>query len=86
MRFVNFCRRFINKFNNITVSFIDMLKKSKKEKFFENFKMSTTTKKAFRSLKDLFFVVSILLHFDFRLKTRVKTNASEFKIFDIISQ
>ena len=63
-----------------------MLKKSKKEKFFENIEITSATKKAFRSLNDVFFVASILLHFDLRRKIRVKTNASEFETFDIISQ
>ena len=66
--------------------FTDMLKKSKKEKFFQNFEITLTTKKVFRSLKSVFFVASVLLHFDFKRKIRVKTNASEFEIFDIISQ
>ena len=63
-----------------------MLKRSKKKKFFENFEIKSATKKAFRSLKSVFFVASILLHFDFRRKIRVETNASEFEISDIISQ
>ena len=86
MKFVNFYKRFINKFSNIAVLFTHMLKKSKKEKFFENFEITSTTKKAFRSLKIVFFVASVLLHFDFKCKTRVKTNASEFEIFNMISQ
>ena len=86
MKFVNFYKRFINKFSSIAASFTDMLKKSKKEKFFENFEMTSATKKAFSSLKNVFFVASILLHFDFRRKIRVKTNTSEFEIFDIINQ
>ena len=44
------------------------------------------TKKAFNNLKTVFFDASILMHFDFKRKIRVKTNASEFEIFDIISQ
>ena len=86
MKFVNSYKRFINKFSSIAALFIDMLKKSKKEKFFENFKITSATKKAFCSLKSVFFVSSILLHFDFKRKIRVKANASEFEIFDIINQ
>ena len=86
MKFVNFYKRFINKFNNIVVYFTDMLKRLKKEKLFENFEITSATKKAFCSLKNVFFVASILLNFDFKRKIRVKTNASKFKIFDIISQ
>ena len=86
MKFVNFYKRFINKFSSIAASFTDMLKKSKKEKFFENFEITSTTKKSFRSLKNVFFVASVLLHFDSKCKIRVETNALEFKIFDIINQ
>ena len=86
MKFVNFYKRFINEFSSIAAFFTDILKKSKKKKFFENFEITSATKKAFRSLKSVFFVALILLHFDFKRKIRVKTNASEFKIFDIINQ
>ena len=86
MRFVNFYKRFINKFSSIAVILTDMLKQSKKEKFFENFEIMSATTKAFRSLRSVFFVASILLHFDFRRKIRVETNASKFEIFDIINQ
>ena len=86
MKFVNFYKRFINKFSRISASFTDMLKRSKKEKFFENFEITLTTKKAFRSLKSVFFVALVLLHFDLKRKIRVQMNASEFEIFDIIIQ
>ena len=76
INFVNFYRRFINKFSNITASLTDMLKK---------FELTSTTKKAFNSLKSVFFVALVLLHFDFRRKIRVKTNASKFEISDIIN-
>ena len=35
----------MTKFNYLIASFIDMLKKSKIEKFFENFEFTSTTKK-----------------------------------------
>ena len=47
MKFVNFYRQFINKFSSIDASLIDMLKKSKKEKFFEKFEITLATKKRF---------------------------------------
>ena len=63
-----------------------MLKRLKKENFFQNFEITSATKKAFRSLKSVFVVASILLHFDFKRKIRVETNALKIEIFDIISQ
>ena len=86
MNFVNFYKRFIHKFNNIAASLTDMLKKSKKEKFFENFELTSATKKAFNSLKNVFFVALVLLHFDFKRKIKVKTDVSKFEIFNIINQ
>ena len=62
------------------------LKKSKKENFFENFELTSTTKKAFSNLKNVFFVPSVLLHFDFERKIKVETDASEFEMINIINQ
>ena len=72
--------------NNIAALFTDILKKSKKEKFFEKFESTSTTKKTFSSLKSVFFALSSLLHFDFKRKITIKTDASVFEIFDIINQ
>ena len=85
MSFVNFYKRFINKFSNIAAFFTDILKKSRK-KFFENFELTSTTKEVFKNLKNVFFVALVLLHFDFKCKIRIETNASKFEIFDIINQ
>ena len=86
MNFDNFYKRFINKFSSIAASFTDILKKSKKEKFFDNFEFTSTTKDTSDSLKNVFFAASVLLHFDFKRKIRIETNALEFEIFNIISQ
>ena len=40
----------------------------------------------FNSLKNVFFGASILLHFDFKRKIKVKTNRLKFEISDIINQ
>ena len=53
MNFVNFYKRFINKFNSITALFIDILKRSKKI-FFEDFEFTSATKERFNSLETLF--------------------------------
>ena len=62
-----------------------MLKKSKK-KFPENLDFASTTKEAFNSLKRVFFVALILLHFDFKRKINMETNVSKFEIFNIVNQ
>ena len=63
-----------------------MLKKLKKEKFFEPFEFTLTTKKAFNSLKPVFFAASILLHFNFKRKNKIEINALKFEIFDTINR
>ena len=55
MKSVNFYKPFIDKFNSMTTLFTDILKRSKKDFFLENFEISSTTKKAFRSSKFVFF-------------------------------
>ena len=55
MNFVDFYRRFINKFSNIATSFTDILKRSKKEKLLENCEFTSTTRKEFNNLKSVFF-------------------------------
>ena len=86
MNFVNFYKRFINKFNHIIALFTDILKISKKEKFLENFKLTSTTKKTFNNLKSVLFVASILLYFDFKRKIKIETNTSKFEILNITYQ
>ena len=85
MNFVNFDRRVINKFSDITAFLTDVLKKSKKIKL-QNFELTSATKKAFNNLENVFFAASILLHFNFKRKIKVKTSVSKFEIFVIISQ
>ena len=71
--------------NKITTSFIEILERLKKDFFFENFKPTSTTKKASQGLKNVFFAASILLHFDFKSKIKIETNALKFKVFNIIN-
>ena len=60
----------------------DMQKNVKKKSF--NSIDDVTTK--FRRLKNVFQSASILIHFDSKLFIRLKTNAFDFEVADIISQ
>ncbi len=50
------------------------------------FKLIKKAQKAFKELKKVFIKTSILLHFDFKRKTRLKIDAFDFAISKIISQ
>ena len=56
---------------------------SVKKKSFNSIDETTTT---FRRLKNVFQSASILIHFDPKLLIRLKTNAFDFEVADIISQ
>ena len=55
IKFVNFYKRFINKFNSMTAFLIDMLKKSKKEFFFRKFWNYVNDKESVSQFKKRFF-------------------------------
>jgi hypothetical protein len=86
LNFVNFYRRFIVRFFQLSTSLSNMLKKMQakiKKKFFL---FTKKAKQIFDLFKDVFQYVFILTHFDSNLLIRLKTNAFDYKIVDIISQ
>jgi hypothetical protein len=50
------------------------------------FKLIKKTRKAFKKLKEIFIKISILFHFDFKRRIRLKIDAFDFVISKIISQ
>ncbi len=78
--FVNFYRRFIQRFSRITFELTNLLKDDKK------FVFSKTTRKTFNDLKRVFITISTLIYFDFMKKILLKTNASKFVLTEILSQ
>jgi hypothetical protein len=86
IKFAEFYKKFIKKFNKIAESLTNLLKKKKKRKFDKMFKFIKKTRKAFKKLKEVFIKTSILLHFDFKRRIRLKIDAFDFVISEIISQ
>ena len=83
INFVNFYKRFINELNSIAAFFTDMLKK---KKFYKNFEFTSTTRKEFNSLKNVFIVALIFWYFDFKFKIKIEIKVSKFERIDIINQ
>jgi hypothetical protein len=50
------------------------------------FKLIKKTRKAFKKLKEVFIKTSILLHFDFKRRIRLKIDVFDFVISEIIFQ
>ncbi len=86
LKFVEFYRRFIEKFNKIIKSLTNLLKEKKKEEFDKEFEFTEKARIAFAQLKDVFIKTSILLHFDSKRKIRLKIDASDFAISEILFQ
>ena len=86
LKFVNFYRRFIYVYSRITFSLIDMLKEMKTEIKKNLFVWNEKTKKTFNCFKIVFQSTFILIHFDSTFRTKLKTDASNYVLIDIISQ
>ncbi len=86
IKFAEFYRRFIKKFSKIVESLTNLLKERKKRKFDKMFKFIKKARKAFKKLKKVFIKTSILLHFDFKRRIRLKIDVFDFVISEIISQ
>jgi hypothetical protein len=86
LRFVNFYRRFIARFSQISVSLFNMLKKMQVDVKKNSFLLIDQKKQAFNLLKEVFQYASILTHFDSDFFIRLKIDAFEFDITRIISQ
>jgi mevalonate kinase len=86
LKFVEFYRKFIEKFSKVVKSLTNLLKERKKKKFDQMFEFTNEARIAFEQLKEVFTETSILLHFDSKRKIRLKIDAFDFAISDIISQ
>ena len=86
LNFANFYQRFINRYLQITISLIDMLRNIQtdvKKEFFISTDDATTT---FRRLKNVFQSTVILIHFDSKLFIRLKIDVFDHNVIDIIFQ
>jgi mevalonate kinase len=84
IKFAKFYKKFIKKFNKIAKSLTNLFKEKKKKKFDKMFKFIKKTRKSFKKLKEIFIKTSILLHFDFKRRIRLKIDVFNFAISKII--
>ena len=69
LEFVNFYQQFIKAYSWIASLLISLLKESKNEKKTESFQWLNNTEKIFSRLKEVFMIVSVLVHFNSELKS-----------------
>ncbi len=72
--------------NKIVKSLTNLFFKKKKREFDKMFKFIKKTQKMFKKLKKAFIKTSILLHFDFKRKIRLKIDVFNFTISKILFQ
>jgi hypothetical protein len=86
LNFINFCRRFIARFFQLLTFLSNMLKKMQTKMKKESFLFIEKAKQTIDLLRDVFQYVLILMHFDSKFLIKLKTNAFDYEIVDIISQ
>jgi hypothetical protein len=86
LNFVNFYRRFIARFFQLSTFLLNMLRKMQAEIKKEFFLLIEKIKQTFDLLRDVFQYVFILTHFDSKFFIKLKTNAFDYEIVNIISQ
>jgi hypothetical protein len=86
LNFVNFYRRFIARFFQLSAFLSDMLKKMQAKVKKKSFLLIEKTTQIFNLLRDVFQYAFILTHFDSKFFIKLKTNAFDYEIVDIISQ
>ena len=86
LKFVNFYKKFIKKFNRIIAKLSDLLKNNKKSKFTFKFVYTAKVEAAFEKFKRLFIQISLLWHFDSEKKILIKTNVFNYAVFEILFQ
>ena len=86
LNFVNFYKRFIYRYFVIAAPLINLLKNNKKDKKSNFYHWSEKAEQAFQQLRNIFSFAFFFIHFDLEKKIKVKTNASNFVVIDILSQ
>ena len=86
LNFVNFYKCFIYRYSVIAMSFINLLKNNKKDKKSDFYHWGEETKQTFQQLWNIFSFVLFFNYFDLEKKIKMKTNASNFAVIDILNQ
>jgi hypothetical protein len=85
LNFVNFYRRFIARFFQLLASLSNMLKKMQSKIKKKYFLFTKRAKQIFDLFRNVFQYAFILTYFDSKLLIKLKTNAFDYEIVDIIS-
>jgi hypothetical protein len=83
LKFVNFYRRFIARFSQLSTFLSNMLKEMQAKIKKEFFLFIEKAKQIFDLLRDVFQYAFILTHFDSKFLIRLKMNAFDYEIVDI---
>ncbi len=86
LRFINFYRRFIHHYFQITESLTKLLKDSVKDVKMSSFIWSSEVKQAFNQLRDVFMRVFILRHFDSKRHIHIEIDTFNYAVMSILSQ
>ena len=86
LKFVNFYKRFIYHYFEITTSLTSLLKNSENEKKKNLFKWSNEVEQAFHQLKNIFMSIFLFIHYNFLKRNRVETDVFNFAVANIFNQ
>jgi len=86
LKFARFYQQFIKKFFQIITLLTDLIKSAKKRAMHSLFAMTLKVRKAFERLKIIFVNVLILKHYDWNANLRMKINAFNHEVEDVLSQ
>ncbi len=86
LKFARFYRQFIREFSQIIALLTDLIKNAKKRAMHLLFAMTSKAKKAFERLKAVFVNAFILKHYDWNADLRMKIDASNREVEDVLSQ
>ena len=85
LKFANFYKRFIFGYSRITISLIKLTRIIDTSAIF-SWNSDDFEKNAFQTLKLIFIIALILIHFDFDKKTWIEIDASNYVVTTILSQ
>ena len=86
LNFANFYKHFIQGYSQIFNGLTALLKRSKKGKFSQFFRMTDEARQFFHDLKKMFTSESLLRHFNPELPIKIKSDVLGFAVSSILSQ
>ena len=86
LRFARFYQQFIKEFSQIITLLTDLIKNAKKRVTYLLFVMTSKAREAFERLKAIFVNAFILKHYDWDADFRIKIDAFNHEVEDVLSQ